>query len=222
MSRRENLKYNLIRPQYSLRFIIYMFILFDIVLFFAGVSYAILYVILGFQISNIIGLLIGFRGQAKYREFMFGLRMVADDPKLNDKEDMRGHLLKQQVRYACDELDVWMLKEKSTKKSIKPIKIKKNRGVQLKMNKQAIKELFYWVAGLFLGLGLIMNDILVLLEVRLLWILAFNIGYYFADFLFFWYLWNFWGIKKEDVKPLIPLIDDASNIIPEAVTRDPI
>lgn len=218
MSRRISMGYNLARPQYSLKYIIMMFILFDIVLWFAGVGMLVMNIIFGFEISNIIGLLMGLRGQAKYREFIFGLRIVADDHKYDNKEELRGHLLKQQIRYACIEHDIWMLK--STKNnSIKKKTIKIKRGDKRKMNDKTIIEIMRTVASIWLTLGLGLWDFLFLLGLRFLWIIVI-VGIFWILDLFFWLIMeNEFGILKEETKPLpVPHTEEIARLKAEIAT----
>jgi len=207
---RSRIGYNLNERKYSLKFMIYILILFDLILFSSGVHYQIILNLLGWEGSLIVGLLIGLRGQARYRALMFELQAIANDPKYDNDEDLRGHLLRQQIRYDCVEYDIWMRKQdfkkgKSTQKKNKKKTKKIKRGVKIKMNEQAIKELLYWVAGLWLGFTGILADVLIMFQLRPLWIIAivFTVG--LGDFLFFWYLKNFWGIEKEDVEPIPPI-----------------
>lgn len=188
-------------------------ILFDIILLLSGVQLPTFFTIIGWEMSMFIGLVFGLRGIAQYRETLFELRAIANDSKLDDKEDLRGHLLKQMVREACMEYDIWFLKDqyhKSTTKEINNNKIIQKKVINKKMpiKPEAIKQLWYFIAGLFLAFGFALNDFMLVAQLRPLWVITINIAWYGADFLFFWYLYWFWDIKKEDVTPGPVLFDD--------------
>lgn len=124
---KHSLKYNFNQKRVSIKFIIYIFLIVDIpmipLLWEHGLDHF-AWMILA-QGALVFGLLLGTRGEGRYKEFLYDLRATADDPKYNDKEEMRGHILKQQVRHAVLEFDAWEFKPKNI--SIKIKKIKKNK-----------------------------------------------------------------------------------------------
>lgn len=186
--------------RFSITTIIYLFILLDIIVFYyAGLT--ILFILIMNEASWIFGLLLGLKGQSKFGIVMHKLLSITDDPKYNDFEELRGHKIKQQIRHDCLEYDFWFLKNKEKIK-----KKTKNFGGKFKMKIEAIRDLLYWLGGIIIGIGLILDDILIMYNVRPLWFIAFNVIYFSGDFLYFWYLKNYWDIKREDVPPVEPPI----------------
>ena len=182
--------------KFSLLTIIYLFILTDLFLFFY-VGLSVIFILVIAQLSWIVGLLLGLKGQGNHKVIMYKLLSIADDPRFDDREELRGHRLKQQIRHDCLEYDFWFINKKNKKKT------KKLRGGK-KMKPEAIKELLAWLGGCIIAVGLILDDILIIYNVRPLWFIAFNIVYFVGDFLYFWYLKNFWEIKKAEIPEVIP------------------
>lgn len=130
--------YNINQRKYSLKFIIYIFILFDILLSYY-VSFPILYIIIGWEVSVILGLLIGMRGQARYRELVYDLIAIRKDPRYNSKEELRGFKLARHIDHAMIEYDLWW--QKSEARNIKSnIKNKKLPGKKKRKSSEVIKE----------------------------------------------------------------------------------
>lgn len=196
---KHSLNYNLNQTKYSLKFIIYLFIILDILLFF-NVSFALFGQIIGWELSIFIGLAIGLKAQGRYREAVYDMIALRKDPKYNDKEELRGHRLIRLIDRIMIDYDIYL--ENQNKKYLKSNK--KNSGGRFTMKIEAIRDLLYWLGGIIIGIGLILDDILIMYSVRPLWFIAFNVIYFSGDFLYFWYLKNYWDIKREGVPPIEP------------------
>jgi len=96
---KQSLKYTFTEEKFNLKTIAYLFMLIDLFLYFI-IPLITLISLIGYEISMLIGLMIGLRGQGKFKSFMFELRGLVDDPKYNQDEELRGHLLKQKVYHA--------------------------------------------------------------------------------------------------------------------------
>lgn len=161
------------------------------------------------QISLVLGLLVGLRGQGRYREMMIQLQSIARNRDLSLEE--REARLVANIHHACLELgyiyqernEEYGLNFNSKKKNNPNRQISKIKTeVNTKLNEIAIRQIFLWVAAIWAGFGLGLADMLVLFELRPAWIAAIMVAWYAADGLFFWYLKEWWGIKKEDIIPL--------------------
>ena len=97
--------------KFNINTIIYLFILIDIFLFYQ-VGFQVLYILVGYQASLIIGLFLGLRGQGHHKYIMYKLLSLADDPKFDEFEELRDHRIKQQIRYDSLEYDFWDIKHK--------------------------------------------------------------------------------------------------------------
>jgi len=161
----------------------------------------------GYELSLFIGLLLGLRGQGRFKQIMLNLEGIARNKKLSIDE--REHKLVMGVHHHFLELG-YLYEERNkqygldfTKKNKKK-KTKNKRGVIMK--EEFIKELLYWFAGIWLGFLPIVYDLLWVLELRPLIILGILIMLATGDALFFAYIKIYWGIEKEDVKPVPPPI----------------
>ena len=199
--------YNINQRKYSLKFIIYIFILFDILLSYY-MPFPLLYIIIGWEVSVILGLLIGMRGQARYRELVYDLIAIRKDPRYNNKEELRGFKLARHIDHACIEYDLWYNENEERKFKLKRKDKKKTKkfGGKINMKEKTIIEILRAVAGIWLWLGFGLGDILIFLDIRLFWVVAILGCYWVAD-LFFWLIMeNEFGIFKEDVEVIeIPI-----------------
>ncbi len=172
---KHSFSYNLNQSKYSLKFIIYLFITFDILLFFT-VSFEVFGQILGWEASIFIGLSIGLRAQGRYRDFVYDMIALRKDPKYNNKEELRGHRLIRLIDRIMIDYDLYL--EKQNKKYIKNKKKTKNfRGENSKMKSEMIKDLWYLLASIWFACGLLLIDGLWLLNLRPLWIIGIGIAF---------------------------------------------
>lgn len=184
---------------------------------------------IGYEVSLIIGYLIGIRGQGKFRQVMFGLSTIARNKKLTPDE--REHQLVMGVHHSMLELG-YIYEERNKSYGFKFAKNIKNNNKKkvIKISEPTIKEknenmikyLLRFGGGVLVSLGLIWDDLLIQANLRLLWFIAFNIIYYGGSALYFGYLEIYWGIKKEDIEPVpIPLpVTTTSEVSAPAGVKD--
>ena len=178
--------------KFSLSTIIWLFILLDISIFFY-VDFIVIFILIITEISWFIGLSLGLRGQGHAKIAMFKLLSIADDPKYDDHEELRGHKLKQQIRHDVLEYDAWWMK-----KSIKK-KTKNKRGVTMALKEKTIIEIMRAIALMWVSFGLGLTDILIYFGLSPLWIMAI-VGVYYVIDLFFWLIMeNEYGIFREEI-----------------------
>ncbi|BDI54975.1 MAG: hypothetical protein QIT40_gp17 [Lokiarchaeia virus VerdaV4] len=198
---KHSLRYTFNEDKFNLKTIIYLFILIDFFLAFV-VPFIIVISLIGYEASMIIGLMIGLKGQNKFKVFMFELRGLVDDPKYNKDEDLRGHLLKQKVYHACLEWGIWFEKRLEEYGLDFKKKLKNLMEVIRRMDDFMLKEIMRIVAVLWLTLGLGLLDVLILLNLRPLWLLAFMLAFYAGDFFFWLIMEHYYGIFKENIEPI--------------------
>ena len=96
--------------KFSLSTLVYAIISIDVFLFYAYDGPEIVFNILPYELVLILGIVLGLRGQGHYKKVLnrvLGkLYLISEDVDLDDHEDLRGHKLKQQVRFDCLELDI--------------------------------------------------------------------------------------------------------------------
>lgn len=203
---KHSIRYNINQRKFSLKFILYLFIMIDILLYF-NIETFIFFQVMGWELFTFMGLLIGMRGQVRYRELVYDLIAIRQDPKYNDKEELRGFKLARHIDHACIEWDLWFQEQqhKSTKKldlKIPTFKKTKKRGKIMKT--EAIKELLAWVGAWIIAGGIVIDEALYLSGVSLPWIIAITFLWISGDFLYFWYLKNYWDIDKKDIPIVEP------------------
>ena len=106
---RQSFRFGLNQQKYSLKFIIYLFLLLDLVLFF-NFPFAIFRKVLEWEVVLLIGLFLGIRGQARYKQLVMDLFTIRKDPQYDKDEDLRGHALKRLIDHASMEYDIWFSK----------------------------------------------------------------------------------------------------------------
>ena len=196
---KHSFSYNINQRKYSLKYILYLFILFDIMLSYY-IPFGVLWVVIGWELAVSLGLLIGLRGNARYRDLVYDLMAIRMDPKYKNKEELRGHRLIRHIDRAMIEYDLYL--ERQNKIYFKNKKKTKNlRGENSKMKSEMIKDLWYLLASIWAASGLMLIDGLWLLNLRPLWIIGIGFAFYAGDALFWLYLYHYQKIKKEDVIP---------------------
>ncbi len=120
------------------------------------------------QITLILGLLVGTRGTHRFKEFMLELRGIAFDPQYDKDESIRGHLLKQQINYACLEYDAWFFAQSDEKqneitnklkgepKTLMDEVVKKQIGYSLVGIWESFLPVFVWLLSIW-GLHPVLN-----------------------------------------------------------------
>ena len=100
------------------------------------------------------------RGQVRYKELVYDLIAIRQDPQYNDKEELRGFKLARHIDHACIEWDLWYQEQQN-----KSIKNKPKKEVKKKMGKLIIdeivwKQLGYMLVGLWGLFGLVLAYLL--------------------------------------------------------------
>ena len=216
---KHSLRYNLNQRKYSLKFIIYLFILFDILLFFQAPLH-IFWLVIGWESAVFFGILIGLRGQARYREIVEDFIAIRKDPYFNKKEELRGFKMVRHMDHVMIEYDLWMSEQEAKTRNINKKKTKNKiiiKGGKI-MKTEAIKELLAWVGAWIIAGGIVLDEALYLSGISLPWIIAITFLWISGDFLYFWYLRYYWELEREDIpvalipKP-IPIPSPGSNIL---------
>lgn len=153
---KHSITYNLNQRKYSLKFIIYLFILFDILLLFQA-TLEIFWLVVSWEVMVFFGILIGLRAQRIYKDLFFDLLAIRKNPKYNNKEELRGFRLVRAIDHATIEHDLWMSEQEARDHKLK--KNIKNKGGGKRMlwddvvKKQAGYALILILAIVGLGLG---------------------------------------------------------------------
>lgn len=101
---KHSLRYTFSEEKFNLKTIVYLFILLDLFLFFE-IPFSLFLMVVGLEGSIIMGLMLGLRGQNKFRRSLVELGVIARNKKLSDLE--RGHRLEQQVYHTLLEYGIW-------------------------------------------------------------------------------------------------------------------
>ena len=185
--------------RFSLRNIIYLFILLDIfLLYYVGIKTVIMLV--AYEATMIFGLLLGLRGQGKFKQIMINLEGIARNKKLS--VDEREHRLVMGIHHHFLELG-YLYEERNKEYGLhkkKQKKTKNNRGVKsMALKEKTIIEIMRAIAGMWLFLGLGLMDILIYVGLSPLWIIAI-VGIFEIVDLFFWLIMeNEYGIFRATV-----------------------
>ncbi len=185
---KHSFSYNLNQRKYSLKFIIYLFIILDILLYF-NIPFNIFGNIMGWQISIFAGLIIGLKAQARYREFVYDMIALRKDPKYNEKEDLRGHRLIRLIDRIMIDYDMYL--ENQNRKFTKSTK---KRGERSTIFDNIVKkQLGYALIAILALCGFAFGYVLALIPLH--WILVFvlsGIWEILDTFLFFYihYVFN--------------------------------
>ena len=175
---KHGLKYNVNQRKFSLKFIIYLFLLLDLMLYF-NIPFNIFGQLIGWEIFTFMGLLMGMRGQVRYRELVWDLIAIRNDPQYNDKEELRGFRLARHIDHACIEWDLWHQEQQikidkkkknlpvpgDGKKKHNSVKKKKKKEVKKRMSRLIIdevvwKQIGYALIGIWGLFGLVLAYIL--------------------------------------------------------------
>lgn len=160
---------------------------------------------MSWEISIFVGLIIGLKAQARYREFVYDMIALRKDPKYNDKEALRGHRLIRLIDRIMIDYDLYL--ENQNKKFIKSTK--KQRGEKILIYDVIVKkQLGYALVAILALCGFAVGYVLALIPSH--WILVFVIGGIWEildTFLFFYihYVFNIEPVTKpeEVAKPTL-------------------
>ena len=185
--------------RFSLRNIIYLFILLDIfLLYYVGIEPVMMLV--AYEATLIFGLLLGLRGQGKFKQIMINLEGIARNKKLSIDE--REHKLVMGVHHHFLELG-YLYEERNKEYGLhkkKQKKTKNKRGVKsMALKEKTIIEIMRAIALMWVSFGLGLTDILIYFGLSPLWIMAI-VGVYYVIDLFFWLIMeNEYGIFREEI-----------------------
>ena len=162
-----------------------------------------------YQATIIVSLMVGLRGQGRYKQAMGELQSIARDKSLT--VDEREHMLVQGVHHYCLELGTLYLERNedygiSFKKKIKNngfdniVKTNKNKEVKkiMKIDEVVWKQIGYMVVGIwgFLGIGLF--DILLnFLVLSPLWLVTITGIWYVLDAFILFYIHYVFNIEPK-------------------------
>lgn len=191
---KHSFSYNLNQRKYSLKYIIYLFILFDIFLYF-NISIELFLNVVTWEILVFAGMLIGLRAQARYREFVYEMIALRKDPKYDKKEDLRGHRLIRLIDRIMIDYDLYL--ENQNKKFIKSTKKRGER--RLIYDDIVKKQLGYALIAILALTGFAFGYVLALIPLH--WILVFVISgtWEILDTFLFFYIHYVFNIEPEPV-----------------------
>lgn len=207
-------KFVLKEDKFNLKTIIYFFILIDLFLVPFG-TWEILWYLSIYQATIVVSLMVGLKGQGRYKQAMGELQSIARDKSLTIDE--REHMLVMGVHHHCLELGTIAIERNKKyglnffKKKTQNLNIKegqvtkktKNLEVKKRMSKLIIdeivwKQLGYMVVGIwgFLGVGLF--DLLInFLVLSMLWVWVFTGIWYCIDVFIFFYIHYAFNIEPK-------------------------
>lgn len=207
---KHSLKYNINQRKFSLKFIVYLFILIDVMLFFSIPS-AIYLQLLGWELFTFLGLLIGMRGQVRYKELVYDLIAIRQDPQYNDAEDLRGFRLARHIDHACIEWDLWYQEQqhKSNKNNNKKIIINKEEKTMsiIVWDEVVMKQFGYMIIGLWELFFPVVAFFLEGLNFHIVWI-VFITGAWMIFGLFVWFYLHYIFKLDPEERTLYPKITD--------------
>lgn len=138
---------SLVEKRFSLKTLIYIFILIDLFLIFY-IDFMVLLYLIGYEMSLIVGFLIGVRGQGRFMQIMLNLEGIARNKK--QSIDEREHRLVMAIHHSCMELGYLANKRNikyglifnnNTKREIRLKEIKKDLiNIDKKLNKLKTKN----------------------------------------------------------------------------------
>ena len=156
--------------------------------------------LVGYEATMIFGLLLGLRGQGKFKQVMINLEGIARNKKLS--VDEREHRLVMGVHHHFLELG-YLYEERNKEYGLHKKKQKKTKNFRsdktMALKEKTIIELMRAIAGMWLFLGLGLMDMLIYFEFSPLWIIAI-VGIFEIVDLFFWLIMeNEYGIFRATV-----------------------
>ena len=169
---KHSFSYNLNQGKYSLKFIIYLFLLLDVMLFFS-IPFEIFGNVVSWEVLVFGGMLIGIRVQGRYKEMVYDMIALRQDPKYDRKEDLRGHRMIRLIDRMMIDYDLYL--EKQNKKHKKTIK-KKNSFLGFLKNsknkKKGGRKIMLWDRIVQKQAGYALIAILGVLDLGLTYLLA--------------------------------------------------
>lgn len=221
---KHSLSYNLNQGKYSLKLIIYLFILLDILLFFS-IPIEIFKDVITWEALVFGGLLIGIRAQGRYKDMVYEMIELRQNPKYNRKEDLRGHRMIRLIDRMMIDYDLYLEKQnKKYQKTIKKKKKKKGGRKIMLWDRTVQKQAGYALIAVLAIFGLGFGYLLAILEWH--WIIIFVLGgtWEILDGFLFFYIHYVFGIevpKKDDAPISGPVIftTEIKGPIPESTVE---
>lgn len=192
--------------RFNLKTIIYFFLLIDLFLVPFGL-WSVLWYLAIYQATIVVSLMVGLKGQGRYKQAMGELQSIARDKSLTIDE--REHMLVQGIHHYCLELGTIYLernkkygllfrKIRNLEKEEKVTKKTKNKEVKKRMIWDEIvwKQFGYMIVGIwgFLGIGLF--DVLInFLVLSMLWVWVITGIWYCLDVFIFFYIHYVFNIE---------------------------
>lgn len=202
---KHSLSYTINEIKYNLKTIIYLFILIDIFLA-TLIPLSRLWIIIGYEVSILLGLMLGLRGQGRFKDVMYELKAIANDPRFDNNEALRGHSLKQQIRHACLEYNIWWEKQESLPPKHLKTKIKKKRKnlmeVIKRMDDRILEAIGLWLVSILAIFTLVLGEWLYLIGVSGFWILFILAAWDLTDALLLIIIIFYFKLKIEDIEPV--------------------
>ena len=202
-------------PKYNLKMICGLFLLLDLFLLpivIEGNLWTMLFYFIIYQVSLLVALIYGLRGQGKYREWMLELGMIARNLGLD--RDERDTRLISLINHACLELG-FIAEQRNKEYGIdnftKKIFTKKTKKKKLKVKKKmeivwideiVWKQIGYALVGIwgFLGIGIL--EWIHALGFSAFWIIALVGMWYVIDALVAFWLHYVFKLPQIEAQPL--------------------
>ena len=211
---KHSVKFVLKEDKFNLKTIIYFFTLIDLSLIPFGVYQALWYLLI-YQATIIVSLMVGLRGQGKYKQAMGELQSISRDKSLT--VDEREHMLVQGIHHYCMELGtIYLERNKTYGINLFNKKLKNNNLVTKKTKKMEVKrklkideivwkQIGYTIVGVWGFLGVALLDLLLSLSfVSPLWLITITGIWYCVDALILFYIhyvFNIEPIETPIIKP---------------------
>jgi len=202
-------------PKYNLKMICGLFLLLDLFLLpivIEGNLWTMLFYFIIYQVSLLVALIYGLRGQGKYREWMLELGMIARNLGLD--RDERDTRLISLINHACLELGFIaeqrnkeyginnFNKKQVTKKTKKNnLKVKKKMEI-VWLDEVVWKQIGYALVGIwgFLGVGIL--EWIHALGISVFWIITLIGTWYVCDALVLFYIHYVFKLPQIEAKPI--------------------
>ncbi len=197
---KHNITYNLNQRKYSLKFIIYLFILFDILLLFQA-TLEIFWLVVSWEVMVFFGILIGLRAQRIYKDLFFDLLAIRKNPKYNNKEDLRGFRLVRAIDHATIEHDLWMSEQEAKDHKLKN-KIKKGGGKRMLWDDVVKKQAGYSLIAILALFGVVFGFILDSTDLHWILVIALSGTWEIVDIFLFFYIHYIFNIEIPAKAPM--------------------
>lgn len=208
---KHSFNYNLNQGKYSLKFIIYLFLLLDVMLFFS-IPFEIFGDVITWELLVFGGMLIGLRVQGRYKEIVYDMIALRKDPKYNKKEDLRGHRLIRLIDRIMIDYDLYL--ENQNKKYEKKIKKhKKKRGDKRMLWDDIVKkQAGYSLIAILALFGVVFGFILDSTDLHWILVIALSGTWEIVDIFLFFYIHYIFNIEIPAKAPMSEPIGFKENL----------